>query len=138
MAFGCLVNMFRILSDKIVGSMDRVSTILTECTRLHNFIIREDKPFTKTFATADDEFESFDLPPCNNAPFDMSYLPILPDADFEIYDGVSYTRDGIVQAIRGQDISRPSSYNIERRKNELRAIQLATGEIVEREFISPI
>ena len=73
MAFGRLVNMFRILSDTtIVGSMDRVSAILTACTRLHNFIIREDKPFTKTFATADDEFESFDLPPCNNAPFDMS------------------------------------------------------------------
>ena len=137
MAFGRLVNMFRILNDTIVGSMERVSAILTACTRLHNFIIREDKPFTKTFATADDEFESFDLPPFNNAPFDMSYLPIVPDADFEIYDEVTYTRDGIVHAIREQDISRPS-YNIERRKNELRAIQLATGEIVDREFISPI
>jgi hypothetical protein len=67
----------------------------------------------------------------------MMSLRLVPDVDFEIYDAVSFTRDGIVQAIREQDISRPS-YNIERRKNELRAIQLATGEIVEREFISPI
>jgi hypothetical protein len=46
---------FGYLSGKIVGSMDRVSAILTACTRLHNFIICEDKPFTKSFATADED-----------------------------------------------------------------------------------
>ena len=55
--------MFRILSGKIVGRVERVSAILTACTRLHNFIIHEDMPFTKTFATAEEEMDSYDLPP---------------------------------------------------------------------------
>ena len=32
----------------------------------------------------------------NNAPFGMSYLPVVPIDDFEMYDGISYTREGIV------------------------------------------
>ena len=41
MAFGRLVNKFRILSGKVGGSMDRVSAVLIACAQLHNFIIRE-------------------------------------------------------------------------------------------------
>ena len=39
------MNMFRILSGKIEGRMDRVSVILMACARLHNFLIHEDRPF---------------------------------------------------------------------------------------------
>lgn len=44
MAFGRMVNKFRILSGKINGSLKPVAKVLMACARLHNFIIQRDGP----------------------------------------------------------------------------------------------
>ncbi|KAL7524820.1 hypothetical protein ACHAXR_000731 [Thalassiosira sp. AJA248-18] len=44
MAFGRLVNKFRILNGKVEGPMERVAAVLQACARLHNFIIKQDCP----------------------------------------------------------------------------------------------
>ena len=69
----------------------------------------------------------------------MSYLPVVPTDDIEIYDGISYTREGIVQALLDQEIYRPA-HNIEHRQRELQdqSIQLSNGARCDREFISPL
>ena len=69
----------------------------------------------------------------------MTYLPIVPNDEFEIYEGISYTRDGIVQAICALEIYRPT-HNIAHRQQELQeqSLQLCNGEICDREFISAI
>ena len=128
MAFGRLVNKFRILNGKIEGSLDRVTAILTACARLHNFIIQQDGPF---------EVLDSDVVPHANAPLGMGYLPVVPDETFEAYDGVSHTREGIVEYLRDYGIERPL-HNIERKKRE-ESMVLSTGGLeIDREFISPI
>ena len=72
MAFGRLVNKFRILSGKIVGSMDRVSAILMACAWLHNFINQHDSPFHEevTFDSIDEEMEAHGIRPDKDAPLE--------------------------------------------------------------------
>ena len=84
MAFGRLVNKFRILSGKIVGSMDHASAILQACAQLHTFIIQEDGPFQQC-KTADKEIENCNFAPNPLAPLGMSYLPVVPDEHFQVY-----------------------------------------------------
>jgi hypothetical protein len=141
MAFGRLVNKFRILSGKIVGSMDRASAILIACARLHNFIIQEDNPFQQC-KTADEEIDSCDFAPNPLAPLGMSYLPVVPDENFEVYPGISHIRDAIVEHLREYDILRPI-HNIERKRTELQDASHAfvlspNGQEWEREFVSPL
>ena len=83
--------------------------------------------------------EKLGITPLKNAPFGMSYLPVVPTDDFEMYDGISYTREGIVQALHDQEIYRPI-HNIERRKQELQeqSLQLSNRASCDREFISPL
>jgi len=129
MAFGRLVNKFRILSGKIEGSLDRVTAILTACARLHNYIIQEDGPF---------ETKADDIVAHSSAPLGMGYLPVVPDETFEVYNGVSRTREAIVEFLRDKEISRPL-HNIERKKREQNMIVVsANGLRIDREFISPI
>jgi hypothetical protein len=141
MAFGRLVNKFRILSGKIVGSMDRASAILIACARLHNFIIQEDNPFQQC-KTADKEIDSCNFAPNPLAPLGMSYLPVVPDENFEVYPGISHIRDAIVEHLREYDILRPI-HNIERKRTELQEASHAfvlspNGQEWEREFVSPL
>ena len=128
MAFGRLVNKFRILSGKIEGSLDRVTAVLTACARLHNYIIREDGPF---------ETKADDVVPHANAPLGLGYLPVVPDETFEVYNGVSHTREATVEFLRVNDISRPL-HNIERKKREQNMVVSTRGLEIDREFISPI
>ncbi|KAL7552356.1 hypothetical protein ACHAWF_016576 [Thalassiosira exigua] len=108
MAFGRLVNKFRILGGKVEGSLDRVSAILEACSRLHNFIIQVDGPFdTKVYSAVEEEMESLEIVANPIAPLGMSYLPVVPDETFEAYPGVSHTRDAIVEFIREQPMGRP-------------------------------
>ena len=83
--------------------------------------------------------ETLGVTPLNNAPFGMSYLPVVPTDDVEMYDGISYTREGIVQALLDQEICRPA-HNIEHRQRELQeqSMQLSNGASCDREFISPL
>ena len=108
MAFGRLVNKFRFLSGKIGGSMDRVSAILTACARLHNFIIREDRPFDSVvcYALPEEEFEALGIASNRDAPLGMSYLPFVPESEFEAFAGISCTWDVVVEFIHESDIRR--------------------------------
>jgi hypothetical protein len=139
MAFGLLVNMFHLLSGKVEGRLDRMSAYLIACARLHNFIIREDKSFGMPYTSLEDEMEQLDITPHQNAPFGMDYLPVVPNEEFDIFGGISYTQEGIIQALQELEIYRPS-HNIEQRQRELQhqTWQLTMGEYCDREFISPL
>lgn len=79
MAIGKLVAKFRILSGTIDGSLDKVSAILISCTLLHNFIMCEEVLCDINYGTDTEE-----TAPNVTAPFDMSYLPVLPNDEFEV------------------------------------------------------
>lgn len=149
MAFGRLVNKFRILGSTIVGSLNRVSRILMACARLHNCIIRQD-------GLADDLHMKDDgrRPRSSQdsmAPLGMNYLPSIPDDEFVFGEaaGVSHTREEVVEWLRSQQMRRPL-HNLERRRRQDQRQQQETerwvmsanadGDVyaVEREFISPI
>ena len=133
MAFGRLVNKFRILSGKVGGSLDRVTAVLIACARLHNFIIQEDGPFEICDMSDADRLEIRADP---SAPFGMSYLPVIPDSTFQVYEGTSQTRNGIVNFIRENEIGRPL-HNIERKKRENDFFCSESGRLIDREFVSP-
>jgi hypothetical protein len=141
MAFGRLVNKFRILSGKISGSLQRVAAILEACTRLHNFIIREDKPFGNIFDNIEEEMDDMALVPHSAAPLGMTYLPVVPNDEFQCYPGISRTREAILDHIREFDIRRPM-HNIERKKREVEVVcetvRSPNGCECDREFISPM
>jgi hypothetical protein len=72
----------------------------------------------------------------------MSYLPVVPDENFEVYPGISHIRDAIVEHLREYDILRPI-HNIERKRTELQEASHAfvlspNGQEWEREFVSPL
>ena len=107
------------MSGKINGSLDRVSAILTTCVRLHNFIIEEDGLFeTQRFNSGSDEWDSMHFAPDHSAPLGMTYLPIVPNDEFEEMPGISYTRDAIVEHLQEHGICRPL-HNIEHKRREL-------------------
>ena len=136
MAFGRLVNKFRILNGKVEGSMDRVSRILTACARLHNFVIQQDGPFGTPSDSIAEEMESNGICPNPQAPFpDMSYLPVIPNREFSTIPGVSNTRDAIVDLIARNGIRRPL-HNIIRQQEQVFVSPL--GISVNRDFISPL
>ena len=49
-----------------------------------------------------------EITPHNNVPFGMIYLPNVPNEEFEIYNGISYMREGVVQALHVHKIYRPA------------------------------
>jgi hypothetical protein len=142
MAFGRLVNKFRILSGKINGSIDRVSAILMACVRLHNYIIQEDGPFECNSISVEDEIDRLQITPNTAAPLGMSYLPVVPDENFVSVTGVSYTREAIVDYLREHEISRPL-YNIERKRAQLQEERDAVAQNIRQpincdvEYVSP-
>jgi len=100
MAFGRMVNKFRILGGKINGSLSRVSKIVMACARLHNFIIQRDGPcdVASVGMSTSEEESMLQITPDPASPLGMSYLPTMPNADyvFEMTDGISHTRQEIV------------------------------------------
>lgn len=140
MAFGYMVNKFRILSRKLECSMEKNSAILMACARLHNFIIKHDKPFAKSKWIASDDSDGeedlLEIVPHPSAPLGMSYMPQLPDDTFDTYQGVSFTRQTIVDQLRERNVRRPL-YNIQRKIDEMN-FKTKSGHVIDREFISPI
>ena len=139
-AFGRMVNKFRILSGKIEGSIDRVSAILTACARLHNFIIQQDGPFdvsTNDNMALDRDTDDLEIHANPRAPLGMSYLPTIPDESFLAYQGISQTRVAHVDHLRSQDIGRPL-HNIVRKRRELAVVVSANGCLIDREYVSPL
>eukprot|EP00956_Cyclotella_meneghiniana_P005600 scaffold7209_cov54-Cyclotella_meneghiniana.AAC.1 len=149
MAFGRLVNKFRILSGKINGSLERLSAILTACSRLHNFIIQQDG-LADAEISHDDE-NSLEVRANPSAPLGMTYLPTVPDDRFVFSTeaGTSHTRSEIVEWLETNSIARPL-HNISRRTRELQRSDVADEDWVQsrnrdgavysvvREYISPI
>ncbi|KAL3771896.1 hypothetical protein ACHAWO_010423 [Cyclotella atomus] len=122
MAFGRMVNKFRILSGKVHGSLDRVPAIFNACARLHNFIIQSDGPCDEMTVGMNVSEEEMDLQirPDNAAPLGMSYLPTIPNNSyvFEMEEGVSQTREEVANFLSDNLLRRPV-HNILRRRREL-------------------
>ena len=137
MAFGRLVNKFRILHGKVEGSLDRVTAVLTACARLHNYIIQEDGPFGTQSMSVEEEMDSLEISANPAAPLGMGYLPAVPDESFVSYSGISYTWQAIVEWLREAGIERPL-HNIERKRRELVVVVSPDGTINDREHISPL
>jgi hypothetical protein len=140
MAFGRLVNKFCILSGTIVGSQDRASSILIACARLHNYIIREDKPFGDKFeGFPNDVTDLEDVSTSPIAPLGMTYLPVVSNDKFQQFDGISHTREAILEFIQEQDIRRPM-HNLERESREMAAntVYSPDGGEWPKEFVSPL
>jgi hypothetical protein len=60
----------------------------------------------------------FSIVPHPDAPLGMSYLPVIPNEDWEEFEGISYTRLGIVEYLRSNCIMRPL-YNLARKQREV-------------------
>ena len=140
MAFGRLVNKFRILGRKVEGSMDRVSKILTACARLHNFVIQQDGPFGSSSGGVSlaDEYKENGILPAPAAPFpDMSFMPSIPNDEFVSIPGISSTRDSIVRMIDTCMYHRPL-HNIIRQSEDVLMYHSPSGQSVHRDYISPL
>ncbi len=143
MAFGYMVNKFRILRKKLECSMEKNTAILMACARLHNFILQQDRPYEKVrtvsyLSESDDDELDLDITPLPTAPLGMTYMPQLPDDTFEMHIGVSHTRNAIVEELSEEDIGRPMS-NLIRKREELRKQHTSlSGDIIDREFFSPL
>ncbi|KAL7477036.1 hypothetical protein ACHAW6_002854, partial [Cyclotella cf. meneghiniana] len=139
MAFGRLVKKCWILGGKVGGSTERVSAILTTCARLYNFNIREDGPFEVKVHSVQEEKETLGMTLICDAPLGMSYLPVVPDNEFEAYPGISQTREAMVDHICEYDIRRPL-HNIARQRQEQmeNVVVSPDGNVVDREFVSPL
>ena len=83
-----------------------------------------------------EEYDSYDITPETAAPLGMSYLPIVPDEEFQVYPGISQTRETTVDHIHEYDIRRPL-YNIARQRQG-RIEEFVVSNRAEREFVSPI
>ena len=128
------------ISGTIVGSQDRASSILIACARLHNFIIRKDKPFGDNLECFPNDFADLEDVTANPiAPLGMSYPPVVPNEEFQRYDGISRTREAIVEVIREQDNRRPI-HNLDRKRREMvgNTVYSPYGSEWTTEFISPL
>ncbi len=67
------------------------------------------------------------------APFGMAYLPVVPNDEWEEFEGMSYTRAAIVEYLRTNSIQRPL-YNLERKRNQVSETNNAQWD---SEYISP-
>ena len=45
----------------------------------------------------EEELEALRITPNSDAPLEMSFLPVVPDEDFEVFPGISRTREAIVE-----------------------------------------
>lgn len=83
--------------------------------------------------------EVLSIHPNRDAPIGVSYLPIVPNEDFETYPRISHTREAIVEFICVNDIHRPLQNIVRPRCDQLKSIDVSpSGHTNDREFISPI
>ncbi len=52
----------------------------------------------------------------------MSYLPVIPDEEFEAFPGISRTREAIVEHIREHDIRMPLHNIAHQRRDQLELV----------------
>ena len=108
------------------------------CARLYNYIITMDGPNdTMVQVVADGEDVEFTIDAHPDAPLGMSYLPVIPNEDWGEFEGISYTRLGLVEYLRNNGIMRPL-YNLERKQREVSATDSDNIDNEwDEEFISP-
>ena len=93
------------------------------CARLHNYITAMDGPNDVLDEVVEDgEDADFSIIPHPDAPLGMSYLPVVPNDEWERFEGISYTRLAIVDYLRENGIMRPL-YNLERKQREVMAAE---------------
>ena len=107
---------------------------------IYKSIIQEDKPFGDIFEMLPNEIEELDVVTTHpNAPLGMTYLPVVPNDEFETFYGISQTREAIVEFIPEQDMRRPM-HNVERNKMEMaeNVVYSPDGSELSRDFVSPL
>ena len=121
--------------------MDRVSAVLIACAQPHNFIIREkgQVALETEYASMEDKMEALHITPNRDSPLGMSFLPVVPDEEFEAFPGISRMREAIVEHIREHDIRRPLHNIARQRREQLELVVVSpNGSHIDREFFSPI
>ncbi len=68
----------------------------------------------------------------------MTYLPVVPNNEFQKFYGISQTRETIVECIKENNIRRPM-HNVERKTREMagNTVYSPDGGEWPREFVSP-
>ena len=124
------------LKGSIVGKLDRVTTIIMACVRLHNYVITMDGLKDMSWNRIIYDEPEFTITAHPDAPLGMSYLPVIPNEDWQQYEGVSYAHAAIVEHLWEQGIGRPQ-YNLERKRNEM--IRSPNNSVEwSREYVSPM
>ena len=87
----------------------------------------------------EEELEALHITPNSDAPLGMSFLPVLPDEEFEAFPGMSRTREAIVEHIREHDIRRPLHNIVRQRRMQIDLVVVSpNGNHIDREYISPM
>ena len=114
MAFGRLSSKWSILQRKLRQGLPNASKILNCCAILHNYVIDEDCSKIEDMTEIPEEEHC--ISPRPNAPFNMSYLPVVPD----LYEasGSSPLKIALLDKITKNEYRRPL-HNIVRKKQDL-------------------
>ena len=146
MAFGLMVSKFRILKKKLEGDDIRTNAkTIMACARLHNYIINrnllQQKEVDCTGQTTIENIDPNNLgyASMTGTPLGMVYRPVIPDEEiFEEVQGVSITRDAIVQIIKDRQERRPEG-NLIRNGRQQEVVQIpiheTNAETQEREVV---
>jgi hypothetical protein len=87
----------------------------------------------------EDEMEALRITPNSDAPLGMSFLPIVPDEEFEVFTGISRMREAIIEHIRKHDIRRPLHNIARQRRGQLELFVMSpNGSRIDQEFVSPL
>ena len=134
MAFGRLVNKFRILKKNLEGKTMKINArIIMACAILHNFIIDQDVPEDKKGDDHDDiDVDNLGIIPMLGSPLGMVYHPTIIEDDFEELEGFSQTRLALADFIRTSMIRRPA-HNIQRNSGRI----IGATRVIEPEFFHP-
>ena len=115
--------------------METNSKILMACARLHNFVIDNDKKVADIWESEDDESQRLTSNVSSNAPFDLAYMPTIPE-DYETPVGSSLMRNTLVTLIHQQGLERPL-HNRERQERYELLQRNLEAEMVDLEYFSP-
>jgi hypothetical protein len=114
MAFGRLVNKWRILRSPMLGSLSTISKAIMSCAILHNFVIDEDGHNEQLqYAPEGNNGSDYIV---RNAPTGMAYLPTLPvlnEQEIDIDFSSSTIMASLLEVIDQTGVRRPRR-NIER------------------------
>ncbi|GFH51927.1 hypothetical protein CTEN210_08403 [Chaetoceros tenuissimus] len=135
MAFARLVRKWWILTSTLQNSLETNSKILMACARLHNFVIDNDKKVKDIWASEDDESLSSGSHVSTNAPFDLAYMPTIPE-EFESPVGSSILRQALVDLIHQNSLQSPHHNRVRQERYKLLQENL-DADMIDLEYFSP-